>query len=99
MRTLVCLLLLVLGVYADRLLNQVRRLEMERSIEHAQMERALTKALSGFIVICARCKRVREGEAWQPVEVYVERHSAAQFSHGVCPECVMLLYPELAKVE
>lgn len=99
MRTLVCLLLLVLGIYADRLLNRMRRLEKERLIEHEQLEEALTKVLGGFIVICARCKRVREGEEWQPVEAYVEHHSAAQFSHGVCPDCVKLLYPELVRAE
>jgi DNA-binding response OmpR family regulator len=55
-----------------------------------ELETALTevKQLSGLLPICAYCKRIREGEKyWQAVEEYVAGHSAAQFSHAVCPDC------------
>ncbi|MHB0867769.1 MAG: hypothetical protein ACYC6B_09575 [Thermoleophilia bacterium] len=25
---------------------------------------------------------------WQQVEVYVKKHTQADFTHGLCPECV-----------
>ncbi|GAB4264591.1 Tll0287-like domain-containing protein [Deferrisoma sp.] len=60
------------------------------------------RVLEGFLPICAACKKIRqEGgdpgdpEAWVPVETYVMERSHAQFSHGLCPECLERLYPEL----
>ena len=49
---------------------------------------ANVKVLRGLIPICASCKKIRDDKGfWSQVEVYVMRHSDAQFSHGVCPEC------------
>ena len=51
--------------------------------------------LSGLLPICASCKRIKDKrEAWQPLEVYIQAHSEAKFSHGLCPECLRKLYPE-----
>jgi PAS domain S-box-containing protein len=45
--------------------------------------------LSGLLTICYQCKRILDGEGrWWPVDVYVRDHSEAQFSHGLCAECV-----------
>jgi len=44
--------------------------------------------LEGLLPICAYCKRIRDaGEQWESIEQYVEARSAAQFSHGYCPDC------------
>jgi phosphoserine phosphatase RsbU/P len=44
--------------------------------------------LEGLLPICSYCKRIEDQDkAWQPVERYVSTRSAAQFSHGVCPDC------------
>jgi phosphoserine phosphatase RsbU/P len=44
--------------------------------------------LEGLLPICSYCKRIRDDhETWQPVDTFVNQHSAASFSHGVCPEC------------
>lgn len=54
------------------------------------------RALAGVIPICSGCKRIRDAAgSWQPVEVYVHRHSEAEFSHGLCSDCSRRLYPEL----
>jgi len=34
---------------------------------------------------------------WSQVETYIEQHSNAQFTHGLCPECARRLYPEIYK--
>lgn len=60
-------------------------------------ERALRElqTLKGIIPICAFCKRVRtEAGDWQQVEAYVHAHSAADFSHGLCPHCTNEHYAE-----
>jgi len=46
------------------------------------------RALQGLIPICAWCKNMRNDEGyWEKVEEYVGRISAAEFTHGICPEC------------
>ena len=53
------------------------------------------RLLSGLLPICASCKRIKDGrEVWQPLEAYIQAHSEAKFSHGVCPDCLRKLYPE-----
>ena len=52
--------------------------------------------LSGFLPICAVCKKIRDDKGyWSQVEEYISLHSEVQFSHGICPDCVKKLYPEL----
>lgn len=47
------------------------------------------KTLSGLLPICAYCKRIRDDrDYWRQIEHYVTEHSSAQFSHGICPECL-----------
>ncbi|HHS12373.1 MAG TPA: hypothetical protein ENN03_01240 [bacterium] len=51
--------------------------------------------LRGLIPICMHCKNVRNDEGyWGKVENYVESRSRAQFSHGICPECMRKYYSE-----
>ena len=54
------------------------------------------KTLEGILPICASCKRIRnEDGVYVSMEAYLSRHSEAQFTHGICPECKVKLYPEL----
>lgn len=54
------------------------------------------KILKGIIPICASCKMIRDQEGhWNRLEDYLDKHSEAKLSHGICPDCVTKLYPEL----
>ena len=56
---------------------------------------AEVRTLEGLLPICAHCHRIRaEDGNWERLERYVTAHSEAQFSHGVCPECMQKHYPE-----
>ncbi len=56
---------------------------------------ANVKTLNGLIPICSHCKKVRSDEGyWQQVEAYVQQHSEAQFSHGLCPDCLPIFFPD-----
>jgi PAS domain-containing protein len=60
---------------------------------------SLVVELQGLIPICASCKRIRDDRGyWNWVEQYIERHSEAEFTHDICPECVKKLYPQLVGV-
>jgi hypothetical protein len=55
------------------------------------------KVLRGLLPICASCKKIRDDVgSWKQMESYIREHSEAQFSHGVCPDCLVRLYPEFA---
>jgi len=58
--------------------------------KYNELERALDeiKTLRGIIPICSYCKKIRDGDdSWEQLESYIDAHSEAQFSHGVCPAC------------
>jgi PAS domain S-box-containing protein len=71
--------------------------ERESLVKELQEAMEKIKTLKGIVPICAHCKKIRNDEGfWQQVEVYVHEHSEAEFSHGICPECIRELYPEIA---
>ena len=77
----------------ERLEDRVREL----SALNTQLQEALdqVKTLSGLLPICANCKKVKDDQGyWHQVEMYVQEHSDATFSHGLCPDCFRELYPE-----
>ncbi len=68
--------------------------EREQLLSSLQEALANVKTLRGLVPICAKCKKMRDDEGyWRNVEDYVAAHSEAQFSHGICPECMKDLYP------
>ena len=72
--------------------------EREQLIVSLQDALSEVKRLSGLLPICANCKKIRNDQGyWQDVAVYIRDHSEAEFTHGVCPDCVDELYPELAE--
>jgi seryl-tRNA synthetase len=72
--------------------------ERERLIDELQDALSKVKLLSGLVPICANCKKIRDDSGyWHQLESYISDHSEAEFSHGLCPDCMKKLYPELAK--
>lgn len=70
--------------------------EKEKLIERLQESLNKVKMLSGFLPICASCKKIRDDKGyWNQIEAYIKDHSEAEFSHGICPECAKKLYPGL----
>jgi len=75
--------------------QKLAELEKEKSIEDLQEALAKVKLLSGFLPICASCKKIRNDQGfWAQIEEYITEHSEAVFSHGICPDCTKKLYPD-----
>ncbi len=75
-------------------------IQQEREILIEELKRALAevRTLSGLLPICAACKKIRDDRGyWSQIEEYISRHSEAEFTHGICPECAKRLYPEYFK--
>lgn len=74
-------------------ITPLKQLRTEKDFLSKRLEEALAKVLSGFIPICASCKKIRiDSGDWVSVENYITDRSNAQFSHSICPECMERLY-------
>lgn len=72
------------------LADQVRKRE-------EKLQREIVK-LEGILPICGYCKKIRNEEnEWEQMEEYITRHSEAEFSHSICPDCMQLHYGDLLK--
>jgi hypothetical protein len=64
--------------------------------EKTELALAEIKQLKGMLPICSNCKKIRDDKGyWNHLELYIEEHADASLSHGICPECIKKLYPEL----
>lgn len=73
--------------------KRVRKQHLE-TIEALQAQMAGVKILKGLLPICAACKNIRDDKGyWNQLEVYIRDHSEAEFTHGLCPDCMRKLYP------
>jgi YesN/AraC family two-component response regulator len=97
----------------DRLFAAIRKcqevLSLERTIKFKDAEQkglikdlqqalANIKTLHGLIPICASCKKIRDDRGyWNQLEAYISEHSDAEFSHGICPDCAVKMYPNYKK--
>ena len=53
------------------------------------------KTLKGMLPICSACKKIRDDRGyWNQLEDYIMAHSEAEFTHGICPECIKIHYPD-----
>jgi len=84
----------LLSKFVDLHLDVERlNLSLEQRVESALAD---VKVLRGLLPICSACKKIRDDKGyWNQIEVYVEEHSDAMFSHGICPECAREYYPEV----
>ncbi|NUP99766.1 MAG: methyl-accepting chemotaxis protein [Armatimonadetes bacterium] len=70
---------------------QERTRELQEAIEKVSV-------LRGLLPICCSCKKIRDDQGyWQQVETFVEAHSDARFTHGLCPACASDLYGDIIK--
>lgn len=89
--------MLIGTVHVARDISQQKLAEQDREKLIAKLQNALSKVkqLSGFLPICASCKKIRDDHGyWKQIESYIRDHSEAEFSHGICPECAKRLYPD-----
>lgn len=73
----------------------IKNQQLQTQNEALQTALDNVKTLSGLLPICASCKKIRDDDGyWHTVEVYIRDHSNAIFSHGICPDCMLELYPK-----
>ncbi len=98
-------LLVGMGTLLDVNLQKLRReQELRRDLLRANRELAEAntalqrsrddiRVLKGLLPICSSCKKIRDDRGcWRKLEQYIQEHSEAEFSHGICPECARRIY-------
>ena len=80
--TLVRIVIFVAIAYMAAMLSQERKALQEE-----------VRTLRGLLPICMVCKKIRDDQGdWQILEAYIMRHSEANFTHGLCPNCLQEHY-------
>jgi len=81
----------IAGIEVVRDVTERKRLEDEREMLINDLREALAKikTLKGLIPVCAWCRKVRDDKGyWEELEQYIREHTDADFTHGICPECL-----------
>jgi DNA repair exonuclease SbcCD ATPase subunit len=71
--------------------------ERERESLITELQKAIDEiqTLRGILPLCSFCKKIRNDNGkWENVDTYIHKHSEADVSHGVCPDCIKKHYPE-----
>ena len=87
-------------MYFNMLLQRLSDQKAALRKEHSALEAALLeiKTLSGMLPICAHCKKVRDDSGyWNQIETYLNKHSEAELTHSICPECMKEHFPNNCK--
>lgn len=90
---------IVASLEVVRDLTKKKQAEQEREELIKKLEAAASeiKILQGILPICSFCKKIRDDKGyWNQLEEYIRKHSEAEFTHGICSECVKKHYPECA---
>ena len=89
--------LYALGMVENISRRRLAEQERERLVRNLQQALDNAKTLHGLLPMCAWCKKIRNDKGyWQKVEAYVQEHSDASFTHGICPECLNKVDPATA---
>jgi K+-sensing histidine kinase KdpD len=91
-RALALFVIWVTAILGQQLKVAVRK-QREATIEKGIALEEL-HTLRGLLPICSHCKNIRDEMGnWIQLERYIDKHSDAEFSHGVCPDCAAKYYP------
>ena len=81
-------------------ITERKQVEKDRDKLILDLQKSLSevKTLRGFLPICSHCKKIRDDKGyWNQIELYIQKHSGTEFSHGICPECAKMYYPDYVR--
>jgi PAS domain S-box-containing protein len=69
--------------------------EREELIKELQSALDEVQTLRGILPLCSFCKKIRDDSGyWEQVDIYIHKHSQADISHSICPDCAREHYPD-----
>ena len=91
------LIFILFGLITSRIISKLIRSEEEKQnmIKDLIKINEEIRTLRGIIPICSSCKKIRDDDGyWHQVEIYIRDHSEADFTHGICPDCLSKFYKD-----
>jgi DNA-binding NarL/FixJ family response regulator len=82
------------AIQRDKLIKERNRLANELQTANTKIQ-----TLEGLLPICSYCKKIRDkdnNDKWEHIEIYIKDRSQADFTHGICPDCMREHFPEIA---
>lgn len=82
---------IIVGIVFGLVFTKIKATSILLQHKNNQLEEAINrvKSLEGLLQICSICKNIRvNDDEWNAIEAYIQRHSLATFSHGLCPGCL-----------
>ena len=80
---------------------KLQALNKELAKRNMQLQRAIERieTLQELLPVCAWCGRKvqREDGEWVSMESYIESHSDAELTHGICPDCLVKMRSGIRK--
>lgn len=79
-------------------ISERKKAEKERENLIKRLEASIKeiKTLRGILPLCSFCNKIRDDKGyWERVDVYIKKHSEADISHSICPECLKKHYPDI----
>ncbi len=81
--------------------------ETEKNIIIEKLEKTLAELVTAqqhinqlekVLPICSNCKKIRDKAGnYMDADSYIIAHTESQVTHGLCPDCIKKLYPEVAE--
>jgi len=83
-------------VARDITLQKQMQEERERLIDELKDAIKQVTKLEGLLPLCSSCRKVRDDQGyWAQIESYLSTRTGVEFTHGICPDCMTRLYPEI----
>lgn len=79
-------------------IDEKKKIAREKELLIQQLQESLDniKTLKGLLPICSYCKKIRDDTGyWEAIDSYISLNSEAEFSHGICPDCLKKEFPDI----
>lgn len=75
-----------------RILELLARVHVHVELRRVRNE---VRVLRGILPTCSGCKKIRDEQGdWHAIESFITQRSEAQFTHGLCPDCIPIYFPD-----
>ena len=63
--------------------------DLEKVNERLKAALSEVREFGGVHSLCTSCKKIMDEDgSWKRIDTYLKEKTKAEFSHGVCPDCV-----------
>ena len=83
-------------------ISAILTLSLYNKIRELKIAGERIRELEKLLPICGNCKKIRindekpmEKKNWTSIEEYLHKNKDMKFTHTICPECMVKLYPDI----